>query len=159
MAPPVKFVDTSVLCNILEVPGRDQHRDDVLCALRALLEEGAELIVPTAAVIETGNHISQINDGGVRRKAAERFEKMLRHTIAETAPWKFNNAFWDAAFIAELCDGGGTGTSLTAHATAGDIGVGDLTILAEADQYRRRSRLADVTVWTLDAQLDAHNPA
>ena len=48
----VEFVDTSVLCNLLDVPGKNQDRKNVL---RALEERRAcDLILPVTAVIETG---------------------------------------------------------------------------------------------------------
>ncbi|MFC7581724.1 hypothetical protein ACFQ23_04395 [Schaalia naturae] len=159
MAPSVRFVDTSVLCNILRVPGRDQDHEAVLCQLSTLHQEKASLLIPAAAVVETGNHISHVHNGHERREAAARFEWTLRQTIENTAPWQLNDARWGAVFLADLCDGCGTGAPLTQRVTTNDVGVGDLTILAEAAQYRARSQLSDVRIWTTDSRLDAYNPA
>jgi hypothetical protein len=59
----VSFVDTSILCNMLPVPGRDQQRDEVIEELREKLAEGETLILPVTAVIETGNFVAQLKDG------------------------------------------------------------------------------------------------
>jgi len=40
MALTVRFIDTSVLCNLVDVPGRNQDRDRIREEFAALLEEG-----------------------------------------------------------------------------------------------------------------------
>lgn len=71
------IVDTSVFCNILEVPNRCQDRERVLDRLENLIDDGATLLLPLATIYETGNHIAQNGDGRQRRDAAERFAKQV----------------------------------------------------------------------------------
>lgn len=153
----VRFVDTSVLLNLLEVPGRDQNREQVVNFLEKLLAEDVVLILPTAAIIETGNHITHVQDGNLRRSSIERFDKLLMNTIESKAPWELNSVEWSAEFLQMIRDGARTGMSMIDHTVSG-LGVGDLTILAEAEQYRRRTQIDDIRVWSLDRQLNANQP-
>lgn len=151
----VFFIDTSVFCNILPVPGRDQHRDAVMEELKALRERGT-LILPVTTVIETGNFIAQLPSGGARRAAALRFVGVLQLICAGKAPWTLHQFAWDQAILEDLISGSGTGTTLVQHAE-GKVGTGDLTILAEMRAYARRAQTAAVHVWSLDDALVAHS--
>lgn len=151
----VRFVDTSILLNILEVPGRNQDHDRVIKEFAEFGATGTTLILPTAAIIETGNHIRHVLQGDPRRNAAMRFDRLLRSTIASEAPWELNGVDWSPTFLQSICDGSGTGMTLVEHAVSG---VGDLTILAEAQQYRERTGITDVRVWSLDKDLNAYQP-
>lgn len=53
----VVIVDSSVLLNILNVPGRNQHWEEVLDRLGERIEAGDHLFIPMAAIVEVGNHI------------------------------------------------------------------------------------------------------
>ena len=71
--PNVVFVDTSVLCNLLPVPGFDQNAGEVREQMSARLKHDESLfILLITTVIETGNHIAQIKNGDARRRTAER---------------------------------------------------------------------------------------
>ena len=54
------IVDTSAFCNVLAIPGKNQHREEARAALRAFINEGSSLLLPLAAVYETGRHIAQL---------------------------------------------------------------------------------------------------
>jgi len=83
------LVDTSVLLNVLDVPGRNEHRDTVLDEFAILIENGDSLFIPMAAIFETGNHIAQIKDGGqTRREVAARFVETVKAALEDEAPWK-----------------------------------------------------------------------
>lgn len=152
----VRFVDTSILLNLLKIPGRDQNRERVAEEFSKFVTSGITLILPTAAIIETGNRIRHVKaDGQVRRSAAMRFDKLLRRTVANEAPWELNGVDWSSEFLLSICDGSGTGMSLIDHAVGG-VGVGDLTILADATQHWERTGISDVRVWPLDQDLNAH---
>ena len=57
----VEFVDTSILVELLDVPDSNANRDAIRAAF-ATKRGRVALILPTAAVIETGNHIHHIED-------------------------------------------------------------------------------------------------
>jgi hypothetical protein len=156
VARRVEFVDTSVLCNLLGIPGKCQDREKVLAELKR--KEGSrdcDLLLPVTAVIETGNHIAQLTDGRHRRSHAETFAALLRLVVDGKAPWALNEVEWDAAHLSALISGGSTGSTLIEHA-CNRLGCGDLNILIERDRYLARTSGVEATVWTLDAQLASY---
>lgn len=100
----VAFIDTSVLCNIVPVPGRAQDHEEVIAEMSERLGRGVEFILPITAVIETGNFIAQIADGRQRRTAAEKLRDILKFVAAGEAPWILHDFPWDATFLTELLD-------------------------------------------------------
>lgn len=150
----VTFIDTTVLCNLIPVPGRDQNRDAVRAEMGARLEGGEQFILPITAVIETGNFVAQIGDGGQRRACADILAGMLRLVCEGRAPWVLHDVEWSRAFLETFLAGADTGTTFVDHAMQG-LGAGDLCILAERAAYRERTRL-EVGIWTLDHGLAAY---
>jgi hypothetical protein len=84
----IVVVDTSVLLNILDVPGRNQDRTRIMQQFRKLIDEArTELLLPLVAVVEAGNHIAQLRDGHVRRSRGERLAQLIDGALARKAPW------------------------------------------------------------------------
>ncbi|WP_329132292.1 hypothetical protein OG552_12630 [Streptomyces sp. NBC_01476] len=156
MARRVEFVDTSVLCNLLGIPGKCQDRERVAAELkRKEAARDCDLLLPVTAVIETGNHIAQLPDGRQRRTHAEIFAKVLQSVVEGKAPWALNAVEWDAAHLSALIAGGTTGSSLVEHA-CNRLGCGDLNILIERDRYLARTSGVEAGVWTLDELLRSY---
>ncbi len=155
MVRRVEFVDTSVLCNILDIPGRNQDRESVLRALRDE-KRSCDLILPVTTVIETGNHIAQLSDGRLRRQHADKLSDLLGLVITGQAPWVLHTVEWGEGFLRSLLSGAGTGTPFSDHVMT-KLGLGDLCILTERELYRARVVNVDVGIWTLDAQLRSHS--
>ncbi|MER7517032.1 hypothetical protein [Streptomyces sp. NPDC126499] len=84
--PVVDFLDTSILVEILDVPHMNSHRDEVLSEMDRRLKDNVRFVLPTATLIETGNHVFQIKDGTARRSCASGFMNMLRKTASGEAP-------------------------------------------------------------------------
>lgn len=150
----VVFLDTSVLCNIVPVPGRDQDASKVKEDMRARLEVKENLVLPITSVIETGNFIAQIKDGGTRGQTAEKFCEILRLVCDGKSPWILHDVQWDRDFLEQLLGGAGTGMSYVEHAR-NRLGTGDLCILAECRSFAKRTG-CQVEVWTLDTGLAAY---
>ena len=156
--PEVRFVDTSVLCDLIDVPGKNQRRDEVRAELESLIGSGVQLVLPIATIIETGNHIGQLGDGVARRTCAQRFVGLLRLTAEGKVPWVLHAVAWDGALLHMLCDGTDATGPFLELAAAGLLGTGDLSILVECDMYAKRTAHVKVAVWTHDARLAAFNP-
>ena len=150
------FVDTSVLCDLLDVPGKAQQQATVRQELENFITRRVQLVLPVASIVETGNHIAQAAQGGARRTAAERFVRLLRLTIAGNLPWVLHSVAWDSRMLGLICDG----TPRTGHfvdlAGNGQLGAGDVSILAECELYRQRTAGVEVGVWTHDNLLAAY---
>ncbi|ACZ84129.1 hypothetical protein [Streptosporangium roseum] len=155
MVRKVEFVDTSILCNLLDVPGRNQDYEAVARELKEKRQE-CDLILPITAVIETGNHIAQLSDGRVRRDRADKLHALLELVITGRAPWVLHTVEWGEDFLHSLLAGAGTGTPFSDHVMA-KLGLGDLCILAERELYRTRVVNVEVGIWTLDTQLRSHS--
>jgi hypothetical protein len=150
----VLFIDTSVLCNLLRVPGRSADYEDVQRAFTARWEAGVKFVLPITAIIETCNFIAQC--GGDRYAAAERFRLALEAAASSDPPWVVHSFEWDEAFIAELLSGDSTDVTLVEHFANRSLGAGDLAILVERDRFARSRSFDDVEIWTLDGALGAY---
>jgi predicted nucleic acid-binding protein len=148
----IVIVDTSVLLNIMDVPGRNQRKDEVLDRLGVLIEAGDHLFIPMAAIVAVGNHIAQVKNGAHRRSAAERFVKEVRSALKDEAPWKPINFPSNQEVLSWL-------DAFPDSATQG-IGMGDLSIKKEWEELCQRHTLSHVWVWALDGDLgDLDRPA
>ena len=54
------IVDTSVFCNVLDIPHKNQQRAEVMATLKRYIEQRYALLLPLAAIFETGTHISHL---------------------------------------------------------------------------------------------------
>lgn len=144
----VVLVDTSIFLNVLDVPGRNQDRRAVMLALEGRLAGRDELLLPIAAILETGNHIGQISDGRQRRQVAERFVTQVRMALDGAAPWVPARPI-DIQHIAAWLDG------FPDHAMAGR-GIGDVSIIAEWDRQRLLNPRRKVEIWALDRHLQGY---
>lgn len=68
----IHFLDSSVFCNLLAIPGKSDRAEETKAELDLILKnkERERIILPFATIIETGNHISHISDGNVRYNTA-----------------------------------------------------------------------------------------
>ena len=73
----VRFMDTSIIMNLLEIPGMCQDAEKVKEEFNRAVEEKETLILPVSTIIESGNHIAHIADGHIRREKAIKFQTFL----------------------------------------------------------------------------------
>ena len=151
----ISFIDTSVLCNLVPVPGRDQNASDVRLEMAERLDRQERFILPITAVIETGNFIAQLPDGRVRRQTAEKLDRILRMVCEGNAPWVLHDVAWDKPFLNQMLDGADTMMDYIEHAS-NQIGVGDLCIINERLTYQQRSQVR-ASIWTLDGGLSSYS--
>lgn len=152
----VWFVDTSVWCNLLEIPHKSQSVAKTRKDLAAKARHQDQLILPFASVVETGNFVAQVKDGHQRRRIATQFSGMLADTARGKAPWVPNALSWNGPFLEQLVAGLGENRTLVDLAQQ-RIGLGDLSIMIEMAQYRQRTCLENVQVWTYDHALAAYS--
>lgn len=147
----VWFIDTSVLANILNVPGKCQKHDEIIKELREHTERKDILILPLATIIETGNHISHISNGDARWKCANNMKILLENTINNKAPWAYNNNEIDKDSILRIAD------KFPDAAMCDKMGMGDLSIIEASRKYKdEHNGLVTVHIWTLDHHLKSY---
>lgn len=145
----VAIVDTSILCNVLNIPHMNSDRTQVMQELTDFLEVGTNLLLPMAAVYETGNHIAQLSDGGNRRKFAKVFIEQVKKAIKGEAPWQvmqLPNVQEIGAWLSDFPDSAMRGA-----------GIGDLSIIKEWEKMVRRTPNHRIFIWSLDGDLQGYN--
>lgn len=154
----VTLIDTSVLCELLQVPGksRPNRKAEVLAEVDQRWMAGERFVIPVTAVIETGNHIAQ-SDGN-RFEVAGRLVRLLQVAISGESHWRVLQTQLGADFLSALCEGDSTGQSLQTLAAA-KVGAGDVAILVERDQLLAGSAVRSAQVWTFDEGLAAQAAA
>ncbi len=143
------LVDTSIFCNILDVPGRCQDREDVLSGLEQKITGGWNLLLPIAAVIETGNHIAHVGNGTCRRSAAVRFVDQVQKALNGDAPWVVTPLPGSGDWLNWL-------DKFPENATRG-VGIGDLTIIKEFARQCDLHTARRVMIWSLDSDLNSYD--
>lgn len=150
----VQFIDTSVMVELLDVPGFNARHAEILAELDRRIALGITFVLPVTTIIETGNHVAQCS--GNRRAAAERFVAALELARTATPPWIVRDVAWSSDFLQSFVAGDSTGADLLTHLTNSTLGAGDVAILVEREQFVS-SVSAVVEVWSLDADLSAHS--
>ena len=149
----VTLVDTSVLCELLQVPGKSEpeRQAEMVDEVDVRSSVGERLVLPFTAVVETGNHIVQA--GGDRHAVAQRFATFLQLALQPDSPFFVPDLAFGQDFVAAVAGGDSTGQTLAQLATH-KVGAGDVAILVQRDQLRVGGAFTAVDVWTLDHDLD-----
>ena len=146
----IYIIDTSVLLNILDVPGRNQDRDTVIAAFEARIRAGSRFQVPIAVIVETGNHIARISSGDSRKRYAEEFCAMVEQALAGKAPW----------VVTPIPDVGKIRKWLTdfpdQYAVRG-LGIADRSIIHAWEEACIRNPSIRVVIWSRDKQLASYD--
>ena len=159
MSRKVVIFDTSVLCCWLNVPGKDtcgpKHDAWDFKKIDKTIDEetkkSSTFVLPLAAIIETGNHITQI--AGDRRALARSLAELIKKTAAGTEPWAAfsqQSSLWDNENLLKLADA-------WPDLAAQKLSIGDATIKDVADFYSDAG--FKVEILTGDQGLKMHEPA
>lgn len=146
----VRFIDTSIMCNLLEVPKLCDDKERVKKEWTEVLDRKETLIMPLATIIETGNHIAHIPDGNARYTVTMKFKEFLEKTAESKAPWTlYGNALEqkEIKYIAENLE----------QFTVPGMGVGDMTIIYAYEKYlREEPAIGTIMIWSTDEHLAAY---
>lgn len=146
----VRFIDTSVMLNLLEVPDRCSDAKQVKEQLKDALDAREVLILPLAVIIETGNHIAHISNGTVRRSIAVKFGEYIRKTAEEEAPWKLYGKELDKEGLLYLAE------HIVENAQQ-KIGVGDMSIIYAYEQFKEKvPAIGTIMIWSTDTHLQGY---
>lgn len=143
------IIDTSVFCNILNVPTKSQQHTETMIQFEQHIKSGYTLLLPMATIYETGNHIAQNGDGRIRRANAQLFVEHVQGAFSGQAPWTptpFDNSEEFSTWLSKSPD----------HAMSG-LGLGDLSIIQVFEQQCQLHPHRHVFIWTYDDHLRAYN--
>ena len=159
MAKRILTFDTSVLCCLLKVPGKETagsakdrwDHDRISELVAAERERSSTFVLPLASIIETGNHIAQAP--GDRFTIATGLAKAILQAATASSPWA---AFTDQAELWREDQLGYLARTWPDLAKS-KLSIGDATIRDVAEYYARAGY--DVEIVTGDAGLKAYEPA
>lgn len=151
MASAIRIIDTSVLCNILHVPTKNQQSARAERELREALRQKDVLLLPVAVIYETGNHIAQNGDGRVRRKIARAFVDLVQKAFSGEVPFTptpLQNPDEMLEWVAVFPDRAGQG-----------VGFGDLSIIRIFEHQCDLNHGRRVLIWSYDKHLQSYDRA
>ena len=145
----IRFIDTSIMCNLLEIPGKCSDKEEVKQEWREVLKKNETLIMPLATIIETGNHIAHIQDGNARYTIAMKFKEFLEKTAESKAPWTLYGNALDVQEIKYIAD------NIEKFTVVG-TGIGDMTIIYAYEKYlKEEPAIGTIMIWSKDEHLSA----
>ena len=146
----VRFIDTSVMANLLKIPKMCNDIEEVKKELGEVLQAKEVLILPLATIIETGNHIAHISDGNIRRTIAGKFGEYLRKTAEGKAPWELYGEELGKEGLLYLAD------HIEENASR-KVGIGDMSIIHAYEQYRDKvPGIGRIMIWSMDEHLQGY---
>jgi len=147
----IRLIDTCILCEILEIPGKSNMDESKRYCKEfdAFEKAGGRFVLPLATLIETGNHIAQNGNGVQRRKAAETFVKFVQAAMNDKSPflkskiWEAHVAEWIRNFPDEAMRDQGSGKGK---------GLGDVTIQEDCEIVKQTCGVSGmpVEIWSKD---------
>lgn len=144
----VRFIDTSIIMNLLEIPNMCSSAEEVKEEFKAAVEAEDTLILPMATIIESGNHIAHIADGNVRRNKAQEFQRFLRKTANDEAPWKLYGLELKKEDLLELAE------VFPDYALTMEMGIGDISIIRFYEKYKKEvPAIEHIMIWSRDKHL------
>lgn len=141
------LIDTTILCEFLQIPNMCEGFEEVAADLQRKIEERESLLLPMSTVLETGNHIGQNGDGRQRREAASRFVDLIQQAIRGETPFRPTPFFEPEALLSWL-------EEFPDWANRGS-GLADLTILKEFEKQCTLNPMRRVYIWSADGHLSS----
>lgn len=151
----VCLIDTTILCELLEVPNKCESSDVVLSEMEDKVKARESLLLPMSTILETGNHIGQNGDGRQRRETARKFVRLIEQAVQGETPFTPTRFFEPdelLQWIGEFPDWAGRSDS-----RGKGSGLGDLTIYKEFERQCELHRARRVYIWSLDRHLSSYS--
>lgn len=154
----IVLLDTSVYLNVLNVPGFNQDRIEVLDQFRHSIQSGDHFLLPLAAVWETGNHIADLGDGQTRRRYAEVLKGDVTKAFTGEAPYRATHfpdreefLRWLESFPDIVM------RSKSEKKQREGVSLADLSIVKEWERNCDLHPMSRVRVWSLDGDLAGYD--
>ncbi len=147
----VCIVDTSVLCELLAVPGKSvsEEHDAMRNEFERRWRRHEQFLLPIVTIVETGNHIAHASDGTLRRATAQRFVELVRDAIDGRSPFTPTPEPTTAdlrRWLDQLVDDAARG-----------IGVGDRSLIDTWQSQRELHPRGRVYIWSKDRHLESYD--
>jgi predicted nucleic acid-binding protein len=150
------LIDTSIFLNLLNVPSRNESREEVRQDFETFIEADCTFLLPMATILETGNHIAQNGDGNTRRATAQNFVKRVQASFLPDAPWRpidFPSTQEISTWLELFPDLAGKNK---APSKPEGTSFGDLSIIQDFKKTCQRFPMSEVFIWSLDQDLQSY---
>lgn len=148
------IIDTSILDMILQINGQgtQEEFDEIDVFLGKKIDAGESLFLPIATILETGNHIHQMNDtvGDNKYKCANEYVDFIKKAINEEVPFSLLQipeiariANWIEKFPSEVYN----------------MGFADFSIIQDWDTLSQQNPYKRVYIWSHDTHLQGYDRA
>ncbi|MBN2495169.1 MAG: hypothetical protein JXR96_11295 [Deltaproteobacteria bacterium] len=152
----IVLLDTSIYLNILDVPGSNQDRSEVLDEFKARIERGDNFLLPLATILETGNHIADLQDGNHRFAFAERLLLDVKKAMEGQAPYRPTRFPDREVFMGWLKDFPEY-VKRSGREQREGISLSDLSIIKEWEATRSMNNMRRTQIWSLDSHLAGYD--
>lgn len=154
------LLDTSIYLNVLDIPGYNQDRDDVLNEFQRCIENDDRFLLPLASVWETGNHIGDLIDGQTRRTYAGRFVADVRRAFNGEVPYRATH-FPEREMFLQWLEGfpDVVMRNKSPEKTREGVSLADLSIIKEWEHNCELHSMSRVRIWSLDSDLQGYDRA
>ena len=145
----VHFIDTSVLVELLNIPGMNQRHEQAKEEYRQLVADQDTFVLPIAVLVETGNHIGQIADGGSRYEISEKFSQIVKKAIQSEDHWNVIPEL-PVSILEQMMEDFSQWTKYSS-------GFGDMSIIQQFEDYwQKRQPIGKMRIWSFDTHLSAY---
>lgn len=154
----IVLLDTSIYLNILDVPGNNQDRDDVLTEFEMRIMGGDYFLLPMASIWETGNHIADLENGGIRYQFGNKLVEDVSKAIKGDVPYRpthFPSREEFLSWLSEFPDY--VQRNKTVKKEREGVSLSDLSIIKEWEATRDRHNMSQVLIWSLDSDLAGYD--
>lgn len=154
----IVLLDTSVYLNILNVPGRNQQREQVFDDFSQSIKEQSHFLLPMATIWETGNHISRLPNGDLRYQYASLLAKDVQGALRGETPYQhtyFPDEETFGSWVNEFPEFARCNKSV--QKTTEGISLSDLSIIKEWQRTKQLNPRHRVLIWSLDSDLAGYD--
>jgi hypothetical protein len=141
----VCILDSSVLDEVLAVPGKSGEHTTAADDLLQKAKNGELLVLAWPVLVEVGGHIAHCRDGTGRRKLAEAFAELVKKALEGRGPLS----------VAELPKSPEISRALDSFADAAmrGLSLADLVLGQLYERYCEEMPYARIYVWSFDRHL------
>ncbi|QDH78361.1 hypothetical protein FKX85_04620 [Echinicola soli] len=145
--PIIWLIDTSIITNILDIPGKNQDKLEVREDFKNRIKNKDSFFLPYATLVETGNFIAQLN-GDLKRIKSLEFAEQIKLALDNQAPWKPLKFPEKESLSLNI-------NKFPEFASKG-IGFGDFSIIQDWEEQRNAFQAFAVKIWSLDKALQGY---
>lgn len=146
----VHFIDTSVLTNLLNVPGKNERYNEAKKEYEILARAGDSFVLPIAVLVETGNHIAHASNGSARRDCALKLVTIVEKAIKAEDNWNIVPSI-PVEVMSRIME------QFPDKAMAA-TGFGDVSIVEQFEEYwKSKQPIGEMRIWSFDMHLSSYS--